>query len=596
MIWNTCFVISIAFLVLSILCAIYTGKHYRSSRFLTPFHTLLAGVFLAVFFAMVPVFVGMLEKEDGYVLKLCIFDVLQTLQVFTVNVGGDFILDHINSSATAISGVYSIYVSLLFFAAPVFTVGFIISLLKNVLAEISFRVHYRGDVYAFSDMNEKSLILAKSIRHSHKNAVIIFTNVDREAEDSLGEYIDEAKQLKAIVFRKDINAIDFMKHSKSAELTFLLIGEKESENLLQSLKILEMYNRRKNTHVFVFSSGVEGELLLSNAPKGDVKVRRVNEIRSLIYRFLYDEGDVLFKSAVKSAGVPKTINAVVLGLGKYGSEMVKALSWYCQMDGYSVRIYGFDADESAEEKFSALCPELMSEKYNGSYIPGEGDYAIRIYSGVNASTKTFAELFTEIPDVSFVFVCLGNDAENITQAANIRMLSERKGDKPVIKTIISSVEEKNALIGTTNYRGQAYGIDPIGDLETLSSEEILLGSELEHLALERHLKWGQEEEFWQYEYNYRSSMASAIHMKARIACGIPGADKKEEDLTPEERTVIEPLEHRRWNTYMRSEGYVYSGSPDKSSRNDLAKMHHDLVAFASLTEEEKRKDSSVGTL
>ena len=119
---------------------------------------------------------------------------------------------------------------------------------------------------------------------------------------------------------------------------------------------------------------------------------------------------------------------------------------------------------------------------------------------------------------------------------------------------------------------------------------------MEHLALERHLKWGQEEEFWQYEYNYRSSMASAIHMKARIACGIPGADKKEEDLTAAERAVIEPLEHRRWNTYMRSEGYVYSGSPDKSSRNDLAKMHHDLVAFASLAEEEKRKDSSVGTL
>ena len=46
---------------------------------------------------------------------------------------------------------------------------------------------------------------------------------------------------------------------------------------------------------------------------------------------------------------------------------------------------------------------------------------------------------------------------------------------------------------------------------------------------------------------------------------------------------------------MRSEGYVFSGSKEKSSRNDLAKMHHDLVDFSSLTEEEKRKDSKVGT-
>ena len=596
MIWNTCLTISIALLILSILCAVSARKDYRSGRFFTPFHSLLAGVFLAVFTAMIPVFAGMLGKDAGYVFKLCVYDILQTVQVFAAGVGGDFILDNINSTTTAISGVYSNYLSLLFFAAPVFTVGFIISLLKNVLAEIRLRVLYRGDVYAFSDLNEKSLFLAHSIRHSHKNAVIVFTNVDRDAGDSLSEYIDKAKQLKAILFQKDILAVDFMQHSRNAALTFLLIGERESDNILQSLKILELYNRRKNTHLFVFSTSTEGELLLSNAPKGEVRVRRVNEVRSLVYRFLYDEGEVLFQSAGSKAGRPKTIHAVILGLGEYGTEMMKALSWYCQMDGYSVRIYGFDADEYAEERFSALCPELMSEKYNGSGIPGEGDYAIRIYSGVNADTKTFAELFFEIPDVSFVFVCLGSDAENIAQAANIRMLSERKGDKPVIKTIVSSVEEKNALTGTTNYRGQAYGIDPIGDLETLYSEEILLGSELEHLALERHLKWGQEEEFWQYEYNYRSSMASAIHMKARIACGIPGADKKEEDLTAAERAVIEPLEHRRWNTYMRSEGYVYSGSPDKSSRNDLAKMHHDLVAFASLAEEEKRKDSSVGTL
>jgi hypothetical protein len=84
-------------------------------------------------------------------------------------------------------------------------------------------------------------------------------------------------------------------------------------------------------------------------------------------------------------------------------------------------------------------------------------------------------------------------------------------------------------------------------------------------------------------------------MRARIHCKIPGADKVEEALAEQERDGIEVLEHRRWNAYMRSEGYVFSGSTDKKSRNDLAKMHHDLVNFADLSEEEKRKDSSVGT-
>ena len=50
----------------------------------------------------------------------------------------------------------------------------------------------------------------------------------------------------------------------------------------------------------------------------------------------------------------------------------------------------------------------------------------------------------------------------------------------------------------------------------------------------------------------------------------------------------------RWNVYMRSEGYVYSGSDEASSRNDLGKMHHNLVVFERLSDEDKRKDSRVG--
>ena len=67
------------------------------------------------------------------------------------------------------------------------------------------------------------------------------------------------------------------------------------------------------------------------------------------------------------------------------------------------------------------------------------------------------------------------------------------------------------------------------------------------------------------------------------------------ELTEEERTAIEKLEHRRWNAYMRSEGYIYSGSHDKASRNDLGKMHHDLIEYDQMDDEEKRKDSKLGT-
>jgi hypothetical protein len=192
-------------------------------------------------------------------------------------------------------------------------------------------------------------------------------------------------------------------------------------------------------------------------------------------------------------------------------------------------------------------------------------------------------------------VALGSDDANINAAVRLRMLFERVGTHPVIHAIVYNSQQRKALTGIRNYRGQAYDITFIGDLESSFTEKVIIDSELEADALRRHLKWGAEEEFWTYEYNYRSSVASAIHMRARIHCKIPGADKTEEMLTEQERDGIEVLEHRRWNAYMRSEGYVFSGSTDKKSRNDLAKMHHDLVNFADLSEEEKRKDSSVGT-
>ena len=151
--------------------------------------------------------------------------------------------------------------------------------------------------------------------------------------------------------------------------------------------------------------------------------------------------------------------------------------------------------------------------------------------------------------------------------------------------------------GIKNFKGTPYNIDFIGDLKTSYSEKVVINSTLEAEALKTHMKYSNsiEDDFWSFEYNYRSSIASAIHKRARILCNIPGADKKESDLTSEECETIEKLEHRRWNAYMRSEGYIYSGSNDPKTRNDLAKMHHNLTSFETLDEEDKRKDSRVAT-
>ena len=314
----------------------------------------------------------------------------------------------------------------------------------------------------------------------------------------------------------------------------------------------------------------------------------------MINRVLYQDGHRLFDNAMPAEDGVKEIHGVIVGMGHHGTEMLKALAWYGQMDGYRVHIHAFEKDRLAEEKITADAPELLSPAYNGVMIEGEAQYHITVHSGCDVNTAAFAEKISEIRRANYVLVSLGDDDLNTRTAVRLRMLFERIGVHPIIQAILYNSRRKEALTGITNYRGQPYDIEFVGDMESSYTEAVIIDSALEQEALQRHLKWGKAEEFWNYEYNYRSSVAAALHMHARIHCGIPGAELPEEQLEGEALRRFEMLEHRRWNAYMRAEGYVYSGSPHQSSRNDLAKMHHNLVVFDELSEKDKHKDSRVG--
>ncbi len=597
MIWYVCFAVAVIALAAGIAAAaiLHFGNRLRG-RVLTPFHAIVIGVFVSVFVCMLPVYSATLNGSQDQVRKTIVFSLHHTLQTFTLDADREIIQECSLCPAAWLSAFYSGFLSIALIVAPILTFGFLLSFFRNVTAYAGFLLRFFRDVYVFSELNDKSLALGADIKRNHKRALLVYANVFDDNDEIPGAYIERARELHAILFKKDILSINFKAHYGKAQIVFFAIGEDETGNVDQSLKLIELYRERAHTRLLVFSSQIDGELLLTNADKGRMKVRRVNEIRSLINRILYENGEALFQNARPLPNGDRQISAVIVGLGRHGTEMLKALSWYCQMDGFHVEIDVYDADEKAEDRFRALAPELMAEAYNGVVIPGEAEYTIRIHSGIGAGTQSFADEIGKRTGTTFAFVSLGSDEMNIKTAVELRMLFERMHIRPTIRSIVFSSEKRAALSDVTNYRGQPYGIEFVGDLETSYSEAVILNSELEAAALRRHLKWGKEEEFWQYEYNYNSSVASALHQRARVACGIPGADKREEDLSEEERTTIERLEHRRWNAYMRSEGYVYSGSPDKSSRSDLGKMHHDLVDYASLNDEEKRKDSRVGLI
>ncbi len=569
---------------------------YRRGQFLSPVKCVLAGVFVSAVLLFMPINWTWAAGDFFAPLKCVLLSVHSVMRLFVLD--GEF--DGMAQFAASLPQAYlrrgySILAAALYVLAPALSFGFVLSFFKNVSAYHNLLFRRASKICVFSELNEQSLALAGSIKRKSPQALIVFTDVFENNEESIFELCERARELKAICFKRDIADVNWRLRRRAREVLLFVMGEDESENIEQSIRLIEDYGAQPNFRLFVFSSGVESEVLFRALPGGGMRVRRVNAIRSLVNQTLYQTGQSLFAHAIPGDGV-SLISVVLIGLGQYGTEMLKALSWFCQMDGYQVEINVYDKDPLAESRFSVQCPELMSPRQNGAGIEGDAQYRIAIHSGVDVDTAAFANDLATIKQVSHVFVALGEDGKNTKTAINARILCARSGQHPDIQAVVYHPMKKRALEHITDYRGHAYDIQFIGDLLTTYSEENIIDSQLEDMALKRHLKWGREEDFWAYEFNYRSSVAAAIHLQMRILCGIPGADKEENELSPEERLAIEKLEHRRWNAYMRSEGYVFSGSVAPESRNDLAKMHNDLVPFEQLSEEEKRKDSKVGSI
>ena len=598
MIAEICWVISLCLLLVGCLGALVLAKMpYRRGRLLSPANSLLSAVFFSALVLFYPIYRLEFGTDPVNTIKSILLSIHTVMRLFVLDGDFEFVSNFTNTAGNISANMvapYSFLGAVLFVLGPVLTFGFILSFFKNITAYRKLLLNFRSDLYVFSELNEKSLALAASIKDDHPKSLIVFTDVYEQEEENASELRETARTLNAICFKKDIVDINWNLRHASRDVYLFTIGADEAENIEQSVRLIDHYGQQNNFRLFIFSASAESEILFSTVPSG-MRVRRINPIRSLIDHVLFDEGEAIFHSALDDGKPEKLISAVLIGLGKHGTEMLKALPWFCQMDGYRVQIHAFDKDPLALEAFTVQCPELMSPERNGTYVEGEAQYDLKIHAGVNVHSPAFEEQIRAIGQITYVFVAMGNDSLNTQTAVTMRMLSERMGIHPFIHSIVYTTSKKQALETVTDYRGHSYDIHYIGDLRSSYCRKAIVDSQLHQIALQRHLRWGDESAFWAYEFNFHSSVAAAIHLKMRHVCKMPWAGKTEAELNPRERDALERLEHRRWNAYMRSEGYIYSGSVDKSSRNDLAKLHNNLVPYDQLPTAIKRVDSAVGS-
>ncbi len=652
MLYTTFCIISAIILILFIIFSLilFLIPYKRKRLFLKPFHFLISGIFLSAVFLFYPLYVPQFIDNSVPVLTTILASLHNTIRLFVVDCDFSFIVEETKDLIPALRSSYTVLYAILLFTAPIMTAGAVLFFFQNISAHTKFFFKFFNDTYVFSELNERSIALGKSIKEADKKRVIVFTDVYRNDEESTYELIDQAKELNAILFKNDITLINFKLHSKKTKLYFFIIGNNEVENTNQAYKLstkptpffkkdiqdkLDLDDtriyygydyRRADTRLYFFSTSFSSEHQLGAINTEYLKIRRVNDVQSLVYMLLHNNGEEIFDTALetnntvynpvtKQEDKEKKISAMIIGLGLHGTEMLKALTWFAQMHPYRIEINAFDKRDKMGSLLQSSLPELFDwnpadktatkplKNYNDNFTtPGEAHYKISVFSNVDVTLYEFDKRIQEISDTTYVLVALGNDDLNIQVATKIRILFERMGKHPTIHTIVYNPNKQDMLKrGLTS----SYDIRLFGDVSTNYSEACILNSVLEQKAFERHMQYTykqiekdnltgkkkedaikkSETQFWSSDYSYRSSIASVIHNKLKKHCGLPGSDKSSADRTLEEKIFYQTVEHQRWNAYVRSEGYVYG-----PIKNYLAKTHSLLVPYDELPPSEQIKD------
>ena len=593
MVFKVCFGITIA--LLAAMLAFGTFLVFVKKRIKYP----IAVFVILQFFAGASIFFPLYWSAFEEPFKSTIVSFHSSLILFTLNSGFETMLDAgelLDPLGQSFKGAYYTVAAITYFIAPILTATFILSLLKSFLNFLKFKLSFAREVYVFSELNKKTANLAKSIKEKKKGAVIVFCDINPATIDENDELFEILLDIKAICLKDDIGNLKFHHHVKSKKkgVYFFLISEDDEKIVNQYNAIVHENADMENGTVYLFSRSAQSDLVFNSVAKKKITCRKYDSDFLIIYNYLFEKGIDLFKTAQPINNGLKQICVTIVGFGLNGKMLTKALAWFCQMDGYRLEINVFDSDPDAVSKFKEQAPDLLNKAFAKPTKAEENQYVINIHAGVAFGTLEFTKKMEALAKkTTFAFTCLGDDERNLAAAIKLREIFERNGrlgEPPIVSVVYSG--EKDYVTKASNHKTQEYKIQCIGSYEHTYSHDFIINSALEDAAIKVHTRYGSSTEgLFGFAYNYRSSCASAIHMKTKIALQIHNAQLPRNKLTEEEIMAIAAMEHRRWSAWTRGEGYVYG--PD---RNDLAKIHHDLIEFSKLPKSTQEYDIKVGTL
>lgn len=596
-------VLSVAVNLAFLARAVYLHKCVkRTERVLSSVQVYTIGTFLSVLAVFIPIYyTDFYFTECNFVdshlyIRPLLMAIHNSIRIFILDGGFDTVINAVNGQKELLQILFSLNAAVLYVIAPVLTFSNVLSLFKNIRGEIRYKWNKRKKHYIMSELNEKSIALAESIYEKDKKCIIVFADVFEQNEEDDYELLSRTKDIRAICLKKDVAHLDII--SKKGDVEIFLIGEDESENVSQAVKItteLNKKNKKYNVKVFVFSSkpaasyiidSVRYDNLLQHAVSHDYgrdcfKLRRINEKQQLIWNTVPKMK--LFDLADRN---DKTLSVLIVGFGSYGTEFFKMLLWYCQFEGYKLKINIVDKEGDSEDtkdhirsQINRAYPELL--KTNRSASAGDAQYDIEIYSKVDALSADIDELLLGDEDgrlkgTNLVFVSLGDDDNNIEAAIHLRGLFDRirgiKAQKSIgwrdeaveIYSVVYDDRKSEILYHEgaaetgshilTNHQDIPYHIHFIGGLSSQFDYANIYDEALERAAYEHHISWIAVDKLIKKEQNDKNN--AHTH---------PENEEIKDEQTEEEKET-EARERKKYEKY---EYFRYSSIAKELYRREI---------------------------
>lgn len=551
-----CFLASIAAAILTV-AAVLKAKRNKCG-------TAMAGSIIALTFLFFPA--GMGEEPIGFVNDM-LAAVFRAVRVLFL--GEDYSMEIFSFSSVPIwfENVYILWLSLLYIAAPILTFGAIISFLGSLSEYSRILMKLRKSIVVFSSSDEEAVNIAKNI--SGKNTFFIFCSASEK--DMLS---DELKRGSYAALSGDILSIDKLILSRSSRLSVYFNTDNEEKNLSDSLAIIKRLGVERSpkyhkADVLVFTENHAHELILNAIPKTNVELRRINRSTLLAERLISVDKDI--SAAYKACLEGKAVSISFIGFTGFIEELFKCLIWYLQSrsDAQVLQLNVY-TDEKNIEDIKSKYPEIADTADLKDMV----SYSVKLKTDYDPSED----------NCSVMFIDKGSDTENINAAVSVYERTAKISSRNiVIKTPVRSLSIVSAgdetVLQPINHKKQVYPIEfiPYSIIHSINNKTY---SDIEHIAEELFASWSDSgSSMYDFDFDYRSSMSSAffwyMYVRNCLAKG-EALEENEENMR---------LEHKRWNAFMRTEGYAYS-----SDRNDAAKLHNCLDSWDALEEKVKKYD------